>query len=96
MAARGVFLSLPFDQIQIAKKSFIRTFSNKVNSEELYWHMDKNDREILVLSGENWFFQEEDKLPIKLSAGDLFTIKKNTWHRVIKGSGSLSVIIKES
>ena len=86
---------LPFEQISVAKNSFIRKFSSRLESEELYWHRDKKDRVIEVLSGSGWMYQEENKLPVELFPGHIFSIKKETWHRVIRGSNDLSILIKE-
>ena len=88
-------MSYPFDQINLSNNVFIRKFSAELSSEELNWHMDKKDREVTVISGSNWMFQEENKLPLKLSSGDTFVIKKETWHRIIRGDDALSIYIKE-
>jgi|TARA_Y100000287_G_C14233655_1_gene363431 quercetin dioxygenase-like cupin family protein len=85
----------PFTQLNISKKAFLRRFEEDSPQEELYWHRDKRDREITVLSGEGWMYQEEDSLPVKITAGDSFLIKAETWHRIIKGSTPLSVLVEE-
>ena len=89
-------MSLPFDQIRISKDSFIRKFSSQIECDELYWHKDKCNRVIKVISGEGWMYQEENAIPVEIFPGSTFSIKKGTWHRVIRGSSDLSVLIKET
>lgn len=88
-------MSLPFDQIKVSEDSFIRKFSSDIEDDELYWHKDKRDRIVRVISGKDWMYQEEDKLPVELYPGLIFAVRKETWHRVIRGSGELEVFIKE-
>ena len=84
----------PFEQINLTN-GFLRIFSIEVESEDLYWHKDKQDRRIEVISGEGWMFQSDNEIPIKLSPGDKFKIEKNTFHRIIKGNNNLIVYIEE-
>ena len=73
----------------------IREFSPNVQSDELVWHRDRNDRVVEVLSGTNWGLQMEDELPIELKVGDVLEIKAETYHRVFKGIDTLKLKIKE-
>lgn len=84
----------PFEQINLTN-GFLRIFSIEVESEDLYWHKDKQDRRVEVISGEGWMFQSDNEIPVKLSPGDKFKIEKNTFHRIIKGSNNLIVYIEE-
>ena len=81
----------PFTEKKIKKNIFIREFDNNVDSKELVWHRDKEDRIVEVLNNEDWFFQLDNELPKKLE-GRIF-IPKETFHRVIKGSGNLTIRI---
>jgi len=85
---------VPFEQINLTN-GFLRIFSSNVNTEELYWHKDKEDRKVEVISGEGWMFQKDNHLPVKLYPGDKFEIEKNTFHRIIKGNSNLIVYIEE-
>jgi hypothetical protein len=87
-------VGFPFSHENVSKDTFIRKFSKNVSKDELVWHRDKEDREIEIISGEGWSFQRENSLPIKLSIGDKVLIKKNEWHRIIKGSEDLVLLIK--
>lgn len=73
-----------------------RTFSEDISNGELTWHRDREDRIVLPLSENNWMLQFDNELPIKLNVNEEYFIPKNTFHRVIKGSGDLMVEIIET
>ena len=73
----------------------VRTFDSSVNSSELVWHRDREDRIVTVLEGNGWSFQYDDSLPFELKQGDQFFIEKMTYHRLIKGSTNLKVLIEK-
>jgi quercetin dioxygenase-like cupin family protein len=73
----------------------IRKFSKDVLISELEWHRDKFNRYIEILSGEGWFFQMEDCLPIELVKGDYLFIPAATYHRIKRGSTDLIIKIIE-
>ena len=79
----------------VSNKSFLRKFYVDQEDEEFSWHRDKNDRLIKVISGEGWKFQHDNSLPFILSEGDKVSIKKNEWHRIIKGKSDLIIMIYE-
>ena len=87
--------NMPFSQEQIDDSTFIREFSQDIDSEELIWHMDRKDRTVTILESNGWEFQMDNELPKILKEGDVLFIPKYTYHRVIKGSGKLIVEIKE-
>ena len=58
----------------------VRTIHN--NIEHFVWHRDKYDREINIISGENWFLQIQHELPKRMNAGQCMFIRKKVWHRV--------------
>lgn len=71
----------------------IRIFYPDVDSDELKWHRDREDRKVTVLNDNDWFYQEDNKLPIPLK--DVIIIPKGLWHRVIKGTTELKVLIEK-
>lgn len=71
----------------------VRTFSQNVEEEQLVWHRDRNDREITVVGDTDWMFQFDNQLPQSLK-GVIF-IPKNTYHRIIKGTGTITLKIVE-
>ena len=83
-------IDFPFKEKTLNNTS-IREFSKDVNSDELIWHRDKEDRIVEVIQNNNWMFQMDNELP-KILEGKLF-IPKETYHRVIKGDGDLVVKI---
>ena len=74
--------------------SNIRTFSKDVNTMDLIWHMDDEDRNIEVLEGKGWKFQRDDELPLELTEGIRIFIPRHQVHRVIKGETDLKIQIK--
>lgn len=84
----------PFNQI--TKDGVIyRTFNEEVDTSELIWHRDMNDRSVSVIESNGWLLQYEDNLPIQLVEGNTYNISAKSWHRIIKGVGPLKIIIKE-
>jgi hypothetical protein len=71
----------------------IRTFDVEQKQEEYVWHRDREDRHIEVIEGAGWRFQPQDCLPFLLQAGLEFDIKKNEYHRLIKGESNLKIKI---
>ena len=75
--------NLPFEE-----QDNIRTFSQDVDEMELVWHRDREDRIVEALEPTDWMFQLDNNLPQRL---EKIFIPKDTYHRVIKGSGNLKV-----
>lgn len=73
----------------------LREFTENVNSDELIWHQDRNDRRVTVIECKQWQLQLEKGLPFQLIEGNTYDIPANTWHRVIKGIGNLRIKIVE-
>ena len=68
----------------------IREFSQDTPSFEFVWHRDKEDRYVQSIGKTDWKFQLDNKIPQVLSENKLF-IPKETYHRLIKGTGNLTV-----
>lgn len=73
----------------------LRIFDSTFDANDFYWHKDKKDRLITAVSGEDWELQIDNQLPIKLEIDKVYPVKKETWHRIIKGTGDLILKIKE-
>lgn len=69
----------------------IRTFSEDVQEFELVWHRDKEDRYVKPLHTTDWKFQLDNDIPRTIEK-EIF-IPKETYHRLIKGTGNLKVNI---
>ena len=74
-------------------KGTLRTFSKDVDSMEMVWHQDKEDRNIEILEGEGWSIQMDDQLPLVISKGDRIFIHEGQIHRVLKGTTDLKIKI---
>ena len=83
----------PYQDLEITEKSNIRIFESNVDSGELHWHRDREDREIEVIEGNGWMLQLDDELPVKMKIGNKYFIPEGVYHRTIKGDGSLKIRI---
>lgn len=81
----------PYVDIKKSSNTVNRFFPSYTNPQKLKWHMDDEDRTIEALHSTDWLFQLEDQLPVPLTK-PIF-IKKHQWHRLIKGTNSLSIKI---
>lgn len=85
-------MNKPYKETIIKNNKVIREFSSNVDSDELEWHKDAEDRIVEVIENKgNWFIQIDNKLPQKLE-GKIF-IPKETYHRAVKGNGDLIINI---
>jgi hypothetical protein len=84
-----------YSQENITVNKFKRVFSQDVPEKELVWHRDKENRLVEVLEDTDWYFQMDNKLPIPLKKGVKFDIPKENFHRVIKGTTDLVILIEE-
>lgn len=71
----------------------IRRFDEETKTEELKWHWDEEKRIIYPLHETDWQIQLDNQLPRNIDSE--ITIQKGEWHRLIKGSGSLEVMIEK-
>jgi len=85
---------LPFNE-SVKNGIKTRVFNENVDNHELKWHFDERDRKVKVLKSNGWKFQMDNHLPVTLKEGDVITIPKGKYHRVLKGNGDLIVKIKE-
>lgn len=72
-----------------------RRFEGKVLKEDLVWHRDRNDRQIIVKESQGWQLQLDNELPQDLVEGKTYFIKAEQYHRLIKGQGDLVIEIIE-
>ena len=70
----------------------IREFLYDTPSMEFVWHRDKEDRIVEALHPTDWMYQIDNDIPRQLEEKQLF-IPKETYHRLIKGTGDLKVKI---
>jgi quercetin dioxygenase-like cupin family protein len=72
-----------------------RTFFQSVDSHELVWHQDHCHRLVTVVEGNGWQLQMDNCMPCNLKPGDVVRIPRDTFHRLLKGSGDLKLLIVE-
>jgi hypothetical protein len=75
------------------EKGDVRRFSRDVDSHELKWHRDEEDRVVTPLAENDWLFQRDNRLPEPI-VGEI-RIARGEWHRVIKGKTDLVVRIQK-
>jgi hypothetical protein len=73
----------------------IRTFSQDVDSEELTWHYDLHERFVTCEYDTDWLIQFDNQIPKQIKKGETIHVPPFEYHRVIKGTGDLTVKIKE-
>jgi len=81
----------PYSEVETEEGVSERTFHCASPEDDFVWHRDEEDRVVEVLSGNDWHFQFDNQLPVKLMPGYKIRIEKNEWHRIIKGSTDLTV-----
>ena len=86
-------MELPFSQEKF-ENYWIRIFSKDVETDELKWHFDNENRKVTILEGNDWMFQMDDDLPITLKIGDEIKIPKGIYHRIKRGSNDLKIKIE--
>lgn len=74
-------------------KNNIRIFNEDIHEDELIWHRDEEDRIIESIDLTDWTIQLDNQLPESLN--NKVFIKKETFHRLIKGSGPLKLKINK-
>ena len=84
----------PYTNLEVTDDYIIREFSENIDPIELLWHRDDEDRTIEILEDTDWQIQLEDKLPTSLK--DRIFIARHEWHRVIKGTGTLTLKIHKT
>tara|TARA_R100001163_G_C5016306_1_gene160515 strand:+ start:611 stop:880 length:270 start_codon:yes stop_codon:yes gene_type:complete len=83
----------PYNEIINEKEGYVlREFSYDTPSFEYVWHRDKEDRYIQATHNTDWKFQLDNEFPQELTKNKLF-IPKETYHRLIKGTGDLELKI---
>lgn len=86
--------SKPFPFTEVGET---RTFPEDVDPKELQWHWDEQDRIVTCWHETDWLIQLDNELPERLEEGVSLFITAGEFHRIIKGTGPLTVqVIKYS
>ena len=86
-------MNLPFKEDIISGETY-RTFSEKTDQAEFMWHRDRENRKIKAVEKTDWMFQLDNELPKILSEKEFIFVPAGVYHRIIKGSGNITVQIK--
>jgi hypothetical protein len=86
-------MDLPFSQEKF-ENYWIRVFSKDVETEELKWHFDNENRKVTILESDGWQFQMDNELPVNLKPGDVTYIPKGMYHRIKRGNNDLKIKIE--
>jgi len=83
----------PYLDSEITENSKLRVFGSEVDSGELHWHRDRENRIVEVIEGNGWQLQLDNELPVKMEIGGKYLIPEGIYHRTIKGNGDLKIRI---
>lgn len=81
----------PYSEETLADNAVLRRFDELIDPIELMWHRDDEDRLIEAVAETDWYIQLENELPKKFT--EQVFIPRHEWHRLIKGTGDLTVKI---
>lgn len=81
----------PFEEREKSSSHSVRVFKSDTDQDELKWHRDREDRIVEAVGNTDWMIQLDNELPKPIEG--LVKIPRGVWHRVIKGSGDLTVRI---
>jgi quercetin dioxygenase-like cupin family protein len=84
---------LPFEEWVNEEGIRRRVFARDTIEDELVWHRDRSDREVLIREGTGWYLQLDDELPVPLMTGSVYQIEAGQWHRVIRTEGCTRLIV---
>ena len=68
----------------------MREFLQSTSSFEYVWHRDKEDRYVQSINYSDWKLQLDNTIPVEFGNSKLF-IPKETYHRLIKGTGDITL-----
>ena len=88
-------MDFPFVEKKVGERLFLREFREDVDSQELIWHQDREDRVVKVIESAGWKLQMDNELPVLLEEGTIYNIPAYEFHRVIKGTGTLKVLVEK-
>lgn len=88
-------MDFPFSEKKVGNRLFLREFRENIDSDELIWHQDREDRVITVVEANGWKLQMDNQLPVLLREGSVYSIPAYVYHRVIKGDGRLLIKVEK-
>lgn len=85
---------IPYQSEEVCENVEIRKFSSNINPNWLKWHSDLEDRIVIPVNDNDWKFQFDNELPIKIDKPII--IESGRIHRVIKGKSELIIKIQKN
>jgi hypothetical protein len=85
----------PYLDLDLGNGIIHRYFTEMTEDKELVWHRDTKYRKIVVLQSDRWHFQFDNEMPFELTVGLKFDVQSLTYHRLLRGFGSLELLIQE-
>ncbi len=82
-------MEFPFKEEILCDRVSIRVFDQSIDESELVWHRDREDRIVEPMHDTDWMLQMDNELPVKIR--EKIFIPKESYHRIIKGTGSVAV-----
>jgi len=86
-------MNRPYSDLGETDGIVVREFSENIDPIELKWHRDDESREIVSINETDWMIQLDNALPTTLN--NTVRIPRHEWHRLIKGTGKLTLKIKK-
>ena len=84
----------PFTEEVVSDHQLLRRFDPKAEDHLFKWHRDPENRVITVLNDNNWKFQFDNEVPFYMKKGDEIEIKEGRYHRLIKGTNQLCLLVE--
>ena len=81
----------PYTDLEVTEDYTLRQFDESIDPIELLWHRDDEDRVVEIVGDTDWMLQLDNSLPTSLQ--ERIFIPRHEWHRVIKGTGILTLKI---
>ena len=81
---------IPYTEEEFPDK-ILRTFPHDTPEHLLKWHWDEEDRNVYPVHKTDWQFQFDNQLPQPINSR--LHIPKGEYHRLIKGTGDLQLLI---
>ena len=81
----------PYIDLEVTDEYILRQFSENIDPIELLWHRDDEDRVVEIIGETDWQLQLDNSLPTSIQ--ERIFIPRHQWHRVIKGTGVLTLKI---
>ena len=81
----------PYTDLEVTEDYTLRQFDESIDPIELLWHRDDEDRVVEIEGDTDWMLQLDNSLPTSLQ--ERIFIPRHEWHRVIKGTGILTLKI---